>query len=925
MAAMDYDYTGTSFINLCSGITHLPEYCGTESTLDLDQRMLLALLLYGPTPTPSPSYLADEDLLQKLTAAFFRKYVIQLINGGLTVPTSETISGTLTGTEDQLTVRPLAAHCMAAAFALSMVLAAVLAAITPRGGILPRAPNTIAGMATDLATTRHDWERWTSAAAIKSRMERETRIGIEGALDQESRLIVPWLWRPHPLRTRHAGPALPVSSHARNPSSKIPIIIHPFTRYAVTIAVVTLIIVLEAVQQRARARDGVEGIAEITAGDTFFNYLWSYGPAIAVLLLSSYQTSLDFTMRSRQPLKSMCGQRGASHSSSVCLNMIDRLPPATLITEIRTGSVVALSATAASILASFLAVFSASLYSIKTIELSLPNRVQLLDSFAPYLGREYEVSEWGLVAAPLILTKNMSYPAFTYENLVFPTLGLEHPFAGNQTGDAGLPHALDAPFNVAAQIPGVQSRLNCRFYDSSEMISGLRPESPRWMVEIPGATVIHDYEFNKGQTCTISVFSSNNSDFALGVSGVSIEESQDGDPRGDGRPWMDNCATDYLYVWGTASPTANGSSLAVYGCNETIEAVEVAVNLLGPDLRIDPSNRPRIVDGTQAAITALRPNKTFSLAGLNWRESSEDTYLHILGSQTMLASDLVKVDEFFRLLTTPGSPASLPLSSLTNLTQKHRVAEAIHRQHGIIRAQSLNADYRRPRNIPGTIKLGGNLTNNVNDPNYDFVLATVTDPLGRTRLMQDPTSTRVLQALLAAILLLSAAGWVGGTGAGTWSRRIGRLASGFGFGCGSVAPVGDGHAAAAAGERVVWGLSLTCIADVMALLVGSEVFDVLPDASGRGGQGGGDIVEALRGLRFKLGWVNVEHERGGWGEPLEMDAGADRAGKVDKKDGGTIVVETKVRESENKAGGDRVFTIVVTTEGEDKKYGDVKA
>ncbi|EAQ90282.1 hypothetical protein CHGG_02217 [Chaetomium globosum CBS 148.51] len=733
MGWMDYDYTGTGFLNLCSGMPHLPGFCGRESTLDLDQRMLLALLLFDPSPTPNPSSLADEGLLQKLTAAFFREYVIQVIHSGLTVPISETINGTLTRPEDRLTVRPLTAHCMAAAFAVSTALAAILAAITPRGGILPRAPNTIAGMATDLATNRHDWERWTSLTAVKSRMRRETRI--EGAPDQESRMKVSWLWRPHPLQTRRSGPTAPVSIHDGNPSSKIPIIIHPFTRSAVILAVIMSIIVLEAVPQRAQVRDSVEGVAEITADDTFFNVVWSYGPAIVVLLLSSYQTSVDIITRSQQPLKAMCRQRGASHPSSVCLNLIDRLPPATLITEIRTGSLVALTATAASILASLLAVFSASLYSIKSIDLSSPNRVQLLDSFAPYLSREYEVSEWGLITAPLILTKNMSYPAFTYEKLVFPTLRLEHTFVGNQTGDPGL--SLDAPFNVTTQIPAVQSRLNCRFYDSSEMISGMR-ENHHWTVEIPGATVIHDYEVDKDQTCTISVFSSNNSDFALGVSGVTIEEPEIGDPSGVGGPSIENCAADYLYIWGTASPAVNGSSLAVYGCNETIEAVEVAVHLLGRDLRIDPSNPPRIVDGTQAAVTALRPNKTFNLAGLNGRAPSEDIYLHNLGYQAMLVSGPAQVDQFFSLLTTPGSPTSLPLSSLTNLTQKHRVAEAIHRQHGIIRAQSLNADYRRPRNTPGTVTLGGSLNATLdghpnNNIDYDFVPATVTDPQGRTR------------------------------------------------------------------------------------------------------------------------------------------------------------------------------------------------
>jgi hypothetical protein len=172
------------------------------------------------------------------------------------------------------------------------------------------------------------------------------------------------------------------------------------------------------------------------------------------------------------------------------------------------------------------------------------------------------------------------------------------------------------------------------------------------------------------------------------------------------------------------------------------------------------------------------------------------------------------LDQFFGLLTTPGSAISLPISALADPSHKDRAAETIHRQHGILRAQSLSADCRRPLNASGTVKLGLSPSNTASgsasvDSFLSSVNATVTDPQGRTRLIQDPTSTRALQALLGGILLLSVVGWA--------SQELHWPFS----------PVVDKRKAIAQ-DLVVWGRSPTCIADVMALLACSNLFEVLP-------------------------------------------------------------------------------------------------
>jgi hypothetical protein len=113
--------------------------------------MLLALLVYGPSPTPDPASVFDESMLQTITAEFFEQSAIQALHDALAEPISETIAGTISMPEDRLTVRPLAAHWMAAALVASASLAGVMAVVVSESGILPQAPNTIAGVARNLA------------------------------------------------------------------------------------------------------------------------------------------------------------------------------------------------------------------------------------------------------------------------------------------------------------------------------------------------------------------------------------------------------------------------------------------------------------------------------------------------------------------------------------------------------------------------------------------------------------------------------------------------------------------------------------------------------------------------------------------------------------------------------------------------------
>jgi hypothetical protein len=914
------------FPKSCGDFGYLPEYCDSSFSVDMDSCVLLALRLYGGTSVPGPASLVDSRLLESIAIPFIRQFAIQVVNEAVTEPIREIITGTASTWVNRLVVRPLATHLMVTSLGLAMTLALIMAGVSPKTGFLPRAPNTVAGIATSLAYSQGVLRPLSGAgtaapSALRKRMAHiEYRLHVETPAPRGKR---PWTWAL--LSSARDSAALTTTSLPIGASSRLsqPVATNAFTRSAVIFGVTAVIIVLEMLLRKSQDEDGV---AEIVEGDTIFNYLWSTAPAILSLLLSSYQAEVDFIVRSREHLNAMCRSSGlgARHISSISLNLIDRSIPAILVTGIRTRRFSAISITTASLLASLLPVFSASLFTTKPTWLSSGNQLRPLDSFAPYLSPMHNMNDWSALVAQLILVKNMSYPAFTYGDLALPRLEMEHPFAGNGTG---VTNPSSGGFKIAARIPALRSRLQCHFYSSPTVHIQTMPGTGRPMLDgsidespIHNTTLVIAAE---SRECTVplgrvdSSWNSDSPDRTIGIAAMKEEDAnfrQPGDTDYLYRPTMHGCPSDYIYIWGVFSPSSSQrTSLMAYGCNETIEAVEVAVQLLVPDLRIDPLSPPLVVEDTAASETVLRPNRTLHHEDLR----IESLYMeHLPGSPPMpwlYDERYMYFGKFFSFLTYPDSRTNLSLSDITDRKQDamDRVAEAIHRQHGIIRAQSLSADYRRPFETNGTIKLDLNspgLVYKDTDPTTPVPLinCTVTDPQGRTRLVQDAASTRFLEGLLAAILVLSIAGWALLSWGYTTTGK----------------EDGGGKEDRGARDTAVWGRSPTCLASVMALLADSNIFEVLLPELLRYGTGlGGDSEDGdervFGGCRFRLGWVEKEDRdaRGAWErDALGTDDPESEVGVGEGGGDAAADVEGAAREKE--AGkGKRVFTLVVTRVG----------
>jgi len=221
--------------------------------------------------------------------------------------------------------------------------------------------------------------------------------------------------------------------------------------------------------------------------------------------------------------------------------------------------------------------------------------------------------------------------------------------------------------------------------------------------------------------------------------------------------WTYGCS-HFLFFWGSFDRTHSASAndthppelfVSALGCNETLEVVDVDITFFGSELRIDPLFPPVVREDTVRVPPILQPpNDSDHASFMNWAIGVWD--------QLVAPSSEPLLDRFFDTLTT--SPLwSVPPSYLANAEHAAEVGDAIKAQMLLGISQTVNLVQRLPA-AETNVTL---LKIDAETPDDARVYkATVTDPLGRRRVVQDAAATRAIQGLLAAAVLCSLAGWV---------------------------------------------------------------------------------------------------------------------------------------------------------------------
>lgn len=760
-----------------------------NETIDVDPYARILLDSQLPAGTDASS-LYDLSLLERMAQSYYRQFGAIIARQSLMQTGPVSTTGSALVMKNRLMVRSWSGQWMAGLAAACLLFTIMTILMAPKHGILPRSPSALSGVA---ALVSHSPELLTklrdAGDADEKSLSRSLKSSqFQSGIFQTTASRQPQFAIQDAAEIDDEKDAQPFQQ-SRSPHAH-PGLLHPWTRLGLCLVLLGVVAALEATLHESQHKDGLGDVGD----DTYIHYLWTSLPALLLEGLVLMISSMDFNIRSLAPYIILSDI--VTTDVFMDLELLDMSTPWAIYKEAKLRSLGALATTMTLLIASFFTIFSSSLFQATSLPQTNSIGLQMQSFFANDSLDTADFTQSGTTSS-LILEGNLSYPAFTYEKLVFPQL-LPVPLVPGDT------ISNSSALSTKTQIPALRSRLTCRMYDSSSIITNLTMIDPYSDIyhNPLGITV-------EGETCGLAPeaeFARNNvyMDTRSNASYFGIGSDLNAAVR--------SCS-DYFYTWGRLDYSADPKvqHVAALGCNETLEAVDVDVELFGAELAIDPARPPVPLERT-ARNSTVTANRTSFL------------YYDI----PSLASTEI-FSNSFALLTT--SRFAVALSALGDPSRDAEVAAALRFQHGVLAAQALHANRAPPANVSavdavlasGEGMAPGGLDGGARGYTYR---ATATDSAGRRRVVQDPASTRVLEALLLAAAVLLLLGWA------TLPRT-----------------------------NVLPDRSPTTVAGAVALLAGGNLLERLPeDAEWRSKK---DIREAVgRGTKLWLGWGLMPDEEG---------------------------------------------------------------
>lgn len=502
-----------------------------------------------------------------------------------------------------------------------------------------------------------------------------------------------------------------------------------------------------------------QGLGDAAVSE-YLLFAWTMVPATILTVIPWWLSSIDTQIRLLAPYHLLKSRKGSN--SVLRLDLLRGLVPIVLYQELKASNFAATSTTLAALLGAVLTTVSAAMFQpisfpvSRTAELS-PNTVFMSPTPQPWvvhnesnINSELSISYIGTSGlASSILETNLSYPRGSYQDLVFPEFSMTALKIENASEKTNASSAI-----VKVTAPALRPRLSCRVYSPRDIAAVYVYNYPlEYSVDVyafNGILVNITLEqcgwFDREVYRTAKFETGNLAESTFGTAFSSRENES-----GLLKKLTKKSCSDMLYIWGyhdtSPGPVTNISAV---GCNNSVELVDVTLSLSEPDLTLDLSDEPATIESTVRDIGG--PGFSDSLpASLFYQDLA-----------SLPTTDDSLFDPFFSQLVT--SRYAIPVSAIGDPTQADIVLDAIRLQHGIIEAQFLNSNFRVDINSPTAMENASALLIPMlfNQPIPDGTArypATVTYPFGNHRVVQDPTATAVLEALLLGILTLVMLGW----------------------------------------------------------------------------------------------------------------------------------------------------------------------
>ncbi|RYC56490.1 hypothetical protein CHU98_g9719, partial [Xylaria longipes] len=665
---------------------HLLGEAGEPEDAELDLYFADALT-FSRASNSSVSDLLKESFLEEIISRHYQQATVFIGRSVFSTQTAQNITGTMDLKTERLLVSAATGHTMTALLSIAAILSVLVILTKPGLSSLPKNPNNVIETAQLLDNSKEVLNLLLGAgpASLGTMMNRlrdfqfrstimksaspsgspADIIQISASSDQE----------PHELHYLNA-PAK---------TMKAPLVLNPISMVGVQLLIVGTIVALEIILRVSGDKNDFVDVSD----QQYLHFAWTILPALFMSLISMYFAAVDSEIRSLTPYSKL--SKGSSLAHMINLDLLDGLTPRLLWREYRSESLAALSTTFCMLAASFLTIFVGSLYSVVTLPIDTAIQLQTESSFnvrrseANYTGLDDlgQLPDFSSLTSTLILESNLSYPAFTYEELAFPEFSI-----------VNTPQTLRASSSdvVNITIPALRSKMSCTRYSSSEI------QMEVISAPIPG--VPGNHQANR-ETLAININGEEHQSLTI-PNGLThnVEAPLDKMPDADwvfgfgescrGSSGLVWCTSDFLYVWGhkTNSTSQAGNHVAALTCNESIEAVDAFTTFLGPQLHIDPSSPPRpINDSARQSTVNVHSGNVFQ------SDKWLSPYRYLASG---VAAPGTYLWPFFDALTT--SRYAISLTDLDDPQTDESVARAIVSQHGVIRAQVLNEGFRGPAN-----------------------------------------------------------------------------------------------------------------------------------------------------------------------------------------------------------------------------------
>ena len=505
------------------------------------------------------------------------------------------------------------------------------------------------------------------------------------------------------------------------------------------------IIVLEILLRRSSR---YQGIAEISKNE-HMQSAWMYVPAVAIFCLNSVFQEISFTNRIIQPYATM-HRSPSTPLKSIHVDLVHRVAVSAMCNSFKLGMYGATAAILATFLGAGLPIAASGLLRAHIAQSSVGMTAIKANGFDPSMSLcTGNIHEDYLPIPTFILYNNLSYPRWTYGKYALPQISMEidnHTLLhriGTSTVNASVQAELPAVFGVAncslmsekdvtfSIVPGISGsylHFKAKAREGCPPVSGHLQDAygtsfrtGKWM------SAQQVFQSNDTRPSPNKINSSYHGELVFEphcpLSFMLLAKGRYSHDMGDGS-----------HIGTNKTPSITVEDVKYFQCSPHVDQEIVEVEFTLPEFDISRQNPPRPKAGTRTFYSEaelLNPgnfNAYFPELFVRYDSSSDSPKPN--GIEEMF-------DHFFRAVLDGNGGLSRDQVFRNETGVIDVILERIEEVYGVIIAQ-VYSEKRR-------------FENRLDDPASTLNVTLIA--AGTTRLLQDETSTRILQGLLGAMVL----------------------------------------------------------------------------------------------------------------------------------------------------------------------------